>query len=250
MRVDVFLTPGEVTPGEIAGRVVVVLDVLRATSSIVEALSNGARSIYPVPSIEDALRLANTFGRDGVLLCGERKCLPIEGFDLGNSPREFTRERVGGKTLVMTTTNGTYAMMLTAGAERVLIGSLLNLDAVVEELATDGSSPAIICAGRERTFAMEDAVCAGAMVTRLLEVREGDWKLNDGAIAAAALAERFGTGADLFATIAAGKLLLDADLEGDLAACAERNRRTVVPILHDRQIVLSPSVASAVARVE
>lgn len=250
MRLDVFLTPGEVTPGEIAGRTVVVLDVLRATSSIVEALSNGARSIYPVASIEDALRLANTIGREGVLLCGERKCLPIEGFDLGNSPREFTRERVGGRTLVMTTTNGTYAMMLTVGAERVLIGSILNLDAVVEELASDGSRPAIICAGRERTFAMEDAVCAGAMVARLLDVRPGDWKMNDGAVAATALAAQFGTGADLFASIAAGKLLLDANLEGDLAVCAERNRRTVVPILLDRQIVLSAPAASATARTE
>jgi 2-phosphosulfolactate phosphatase len=250
MRLDVYLTPGEVTPGEIAGRTVVVLDVLRATTSIIEALSAGAKSIYPVASIEDALRLANTFGRDEVLLCGERKCLPIEGFDLGNSPREFTADRVAGKTLVMTTTNGTYAMMLTVGAERVLIGSLSNLDAVVDELTDDGANPAIICAGRERGFAMEDAVCAGAMAARLLEVQPGDWQINDGAMAAMALAERFGTGEDLFATIAAGRLLLNANLEKDLAVCAERNRRSIVPVLHERQIVLTPPVTSAVARDE
>src|SRR5690606_10616469 len=106
MRLDVFVTPGEIAAPALAGRTVVVLDILRATTSIVEALNAGARSVFPVGSIEEALRLANNFGRDEVLLAGERRCLPIEGFDLGNSPREFTEDRVGGKTIVMTTTNG------------------------------------------------------------------------------------------------------------------------------------------------
>src|SRR5688500_9820769 len=131
MKLDVFLTPGEVAAPDTAERVVVVIDVLRATSSIVEAIGAGAKAIYPVGSIEEALRLANTLGRDQVLLCGERKCLPIEGFDLGNSPAEFTAERVGGRTLVMSTTNGTTAMALAAGASRVLIAAPLNLSAVV-----------------------------------------------------------------------------------------------------------------------
>ena len=116
MRLDVILTPAEITPADLTDRPVVVLDILRATSSIVQALSAGARAIYPVASIEDALRLANTFGRDEVLLCGERKCVRIEGFDLGNSPAEFTREKVAGKILVMSTTNGTAAMALGATA--------------------------------------------------------------------------------------------------------------------------------------
>src|SRR5680860_838136 len=105
MRLDVFLTPGELTLADIADRVVVVIDVLRATSTIVEALGAGAKAIYPVASIEEALRLANTFGRDEVLLCGERKCLPIEGFDLGNSPREFTAAKVKGKTCLLYTSD-------------------------------------------------------------------------------------------------------------------------------------------------
>lgn len=239
MKLDVFLTPGEVVPAEVAGRTAVVLDVLRATSTIVEALSAGAKSIYPVGSIDDALRLANNFGRGEVLLCGERRCLPIEGFDLGNSPREFTRARVGGKTLVMSTTNGTHAMSLAGGAGRVLIGSVMNLDAVVDELGSAEADPVFICAGRERFFAMEDAVCAGAMAARLMEVRPGEWELNDGAQAALALAQRFGTGEDLFASVGAGKLLLDAGLEGDLAICAERNRHAIVPVLHDRHIALA-----------
>ncbi|MBA4156266.1 MAG: 2-phosphosulfolactate phosphatase [Gemmatimonadetes bacterium] len=248
MRLDVFLTPGEVTPGEIAGRTVIVLDVLRATSTIVEALAAGAKAIYPVASIEDAIRLANSLGREEVLLCGERRCLPIEGFDLGNSPREFTPDRVAGKTLVMSTTNGTHAMMLAAGASRVLIGSLLNLDAVVEDLATSEAEPAFICAGRERFFAMEDAVCAGAMASRLMESRPGDWALNDGARAAIALQESFGTGEEMFTSIGAGKLLLAAGLEGDLAICADRNRHPLVPVLHERLIVLPVALRPAIER--
>ena len=157
MRLDVFLTPGELSPSDILDRSVVVIDILRASSSIVQALSAGAKSIYPVASIEEALRLANTFGRDDVLLCGERRCLPIEGFDLGNSPREFTAERVAGKTLVMSTTNGTHLMSLTGGASRVVIGSLLNLRAVVDDLAKSEAEPVLICSGREKHFALEDA---------------------------------------------------------------------------------------------
>jgi 2-phosphosulfolactate phosphatase len=239
MNVDVFLTPGEVVPGEVAGRTVVVIDVLRATSTIVEALSAGAKAIFPVGSIDDALRLANNIGRADVLLCGERRCLPIDGFDMGNSPREFTPDRVAGKTLVMTTTNGTHAMSLTAGAERVIIGSIMNLDAVVEDLASAEADPVFVCAGRERFFAMEDAICAGAMVKRLLEVRPGDWTLNDGAVAASALMDRFGAGEDLLASVGAGKLLLDVGLQEDLALCAEVNRHALVPVLHDRHITLA-----------
>jgi 2-phosphosulfolactate phosphatase len=250
MRLDVFLTPGEVVPGEVAGRTAVVLDVLRATSTIVEALSAGAKAIYPVASIDDALRLANNFGRGEVLLCGERRCVPIEGFDLGNSPLEFTADRVAGKTLVMTTTNGTHATTLAAGATRVLIGSVMNLDAIVDDLASTGADPVFICSGRERFFAMEDAVCAGAMVARLMEVRPGDWALNDGARAALALAERFGTGRDLFAGVAAGKLLLDVGLDADLEACAERNRHALVPVLQDRHITLATPLAPAIDRSE
>lgn len=250
MRLDVFLTPGEVVPGEVAGRTAVVIDVLRATSTIVEALSAGAKAIYPVASIDDALRLANNIGRGDVLLCGERRCVPIEGFDLGNSPREFTPERVAGKTLVMTTTNGTHAMSLAAGAARILIGSLMNLDAVVEDLAASGADPVFICAGRERFFALEDAVCAGAMAARLMEVRPGEWSLNDGARAAIALAERFGTDEAFFSTVGAGKLLLDVGLEGDLAVCAEANRHALVPVLQDRHITLAAPLIPVADRAE
>lgn len=248
MKLDVFLTPGELGSPDTAERTVVIIDVLRASSSIVEALGSGARTIFPVSSIEEALRLANTLGREEVLLCGERKCLPIDGFDLGNSPREFTRERVAGKTLVMSTTNGTTAMAATAGAARVLVASLLNLSAVVDELVRAETDPVLLCSGRERHFGLEDAVCAGEIVSRVMAAREAEWRLNDGAVAALALAREFGSGAELFRRTAAGQGIVAAGLEEDLAFCAQVDRHSIVPVLQDRQIVAptaTPAVPSA-----
>lgn len=238
MKIDVVLTPGETSIPALADRTVVVLDILRASSTIVQALSVGARSVFPVASIEEALRLANNFGRDEVLLAGERRCLPIEGFDLGNSPREYTAKKVGDKILVMTTTNGTAAMALTVNSSHVFIGSMLNLGAVIDRLVEMEADPVFLCAGKERTFSLEDAACAGAFVERLMEARPGDWELNDGAHAALALADRFGTGESLFATAAGGKAIVDAGLDKDLEFCAQVDVRDIVPVLHDRNITL------------
>jgi 2-phosphosulfolactate phosphatase len=239
MRLDVILTPAEIAPADLLDRPVVVLDILRATSSIVEALSAGARAIYPVASIEDALRLANSFGRDEVLLCGERKCVRIDGFDLGNSPPEFTRERVAGKTLVMSTTNGTAAMSLTGSASRVLIGSLLNLTAVVDELVRTDAEPVFLCSGVDKRVALEDVTAAGLMATRLMEARPGNWRLNDGAQAAVTLAGEFGTSAEFFARTAGGRNLAEAGMTGDLEYCARLDLHDLLPVLQDRNITLS-----------
>lgn len=251
MRLDVFLTPGEVVPADIADRAVVVIDVLRASTTVVQALAAGARSVYPVGSIEDALRLANTLGRDEVLLSGERKCLPIEGFDLGNSPAEFTPERVAGKTLVMSTTNGTLAMTATPGAARVLIGAFTNLSAVVAELVRGLHEPVMLCAGREKHFGLEDAVLAGRVAQGVrAALPELHWELNDGAEAAVALAERFTDLEALFRMTAAGQGVIAAGLEADLDVCARVDAHAVVPVLQDRQITLPPRPAEPAAETE
>jgi 2-phosphosulfolactate phosphatase len=238
-RLDVYLSPVEVVPGELAGRTAVVIDVLRASSTIVEALAAGARTIFPVASVEEATRLANTLGRSEVLLCGERRCLPIEGFDLGNSPAEFTAERVGGKTLVMTTTNGTAAIVAAQPADRVVVAAFTNLSAVVADLIQAKAEPVLICCGREGRFGLEDAVCAGRMIRALQtggpKVR---WVLNDGARAAVALSEAGQELGALFRECAAGVQIVEAGLESDLDFCARVDVREAVPTLHDRQINL------------
>jgi 2-phosphosulfolactate phosphatase len=240
MKLDVILTPGETTPAALAGRTVVVLDILRATTTIVQALSAGAKSVFPVGSIDEAVRLANTFGRNEVLLAGERRCLPIEGFDLGNSPLEFTKSRVRGKILVMTTTNGTAALALTVNAARVLIGALLNFNALIQELVRTDAEPVILCSGRERALALEDAVVAGDLARAFMEARPGDWSLNDGAHAAMALAREFGTDERAFRLSAGGQGILAVGMDADIAYCARRDTHDVVPILQERSITLRP----------
>ncbi len=241
MKLDVLLTPGELVPGEIAGRTVVALDVLRATTSIVEALAAGARTLYPVATIEEAIGLARTLGRDEVLLAGERKALPIEGFDLGNSPGDFTPERVGGKLVVMSTTNGTLALTAASGGERVIVGAWTNFQAVVDELARTRAEPVFLCAGRERAFGLEDTVCAGQMAAALMEaLPDVEWELNDGAVAALALAEEFPDPATLFPLTAAGRAIAEAGLGDDLGFCARTDLRDVLPVLQGRQIVVAP----------
>src|SRR6056297_2184178 len=166
MRVRVRYTVSEVDPAELSGATAVVVDLLRATSTIVAALSAGARGIYPAASTEEALRLAQSLGREDTLLCGERKGVRIEGYDLGNSPAEFTRDVIADKRLVLDTTNGTSALLAVSEADRVFATSLVNLAATGRTL--EGTDDVlIVCAGREGAFALEDAVCAGALIAEL-----------------------------------------------------------------------------------
>ena len=159
MRVDV--TFGGAPPAaEIAGRLVVMIDVLRASTSITTALANDARAVVPVETPDDVVMRSKAFERRDVRLAGERRLNRIEGFDLGNSPLEFTREAVEGKTILMTTTNGTPAITTMQGARDVIIGSYVNYTAVLTMLRAalrGGTDITIACAGRDRQFALEDA---------------------------------------------------------------------------------------------
>lgn len=239
MKVEVVFTPAELAGVDLGDRVVVVLDVLRATSTIVEALANGAKAVTPVSAIDDAVRVAQGVGREQVLLAGERRSLKIERFDLGNSPLEFTPERVAGKLVVLTTTNGTVAVLASESARRVLIGSYLNLDAVAKELVRDGGPAMIVCSGRERRFALEDALCAGALVRRTAGRAGEPLEMNDAAHAAVELLGVYGGDvAGTFAATAAGRQLIDAGLEADLEYCTRVDVHAVVPELRDRQITL------------
>lgn len=237
MKVQVRFTIPEVEPVELTGTTAVVVDVLRATSTLVTALSRGAGAVFPAASTEDAIRLSQSLGREDTLLCGERKGLPIEGYDLGNSPREFTPEVVRGKRLIMNTTNGTRAFLSLEGADRVLAAAFLNLGAVVRAVEK-AERLLVVCAGREDRFALEDAVCAGVLIQRLAD---GGVALDpgDGARAAMTLARTFRVDQAFLASTQAGQALVAAGLEGDLSWCAHTDALDHVPVFRDRSIVLS-----------
>src|SRR5918999_1764524 len=132
MRISVFFAPGALRQGDVQGRTVFVIDILRATTTMCAALSNGARAIIPVSSTEEALRLAHTIASDDLLLAGERNCVRIPGFHLGNSPLEMTEHAVRGKTLVVTTSNGTKAFLACQGADSVYAAAAANLSLAAE----------------------------------------------------------------------------------------------------------------------
>ena len=236
MKIDVHFEPAAPLP-DLTGSTVVVIDVLRSTSSVVEALVNGAQGVYPAPSTKEAIKLASSLGREDTILCGEARRLMIEGFDLGNSPREFSAETVAGKRLVMSTTNGTRAFFLVEDAVRILICSFMNLSAVAA-VATEADSLIIVCAGMEGLFSLDDAVCAGALVQRIRTAAEVDVVLNDAAMGAVEMALTFHVNTHFLASTSTGQRLIEIGLQDDLEICAEIDRHSVVPEMDDRVIQL------------
>lgn len=164
--IDVCLLPSQVQPEQLTGQTVVVIDVLRATSTIAQALGSGAKEVIPCLHVDDARQLAEKHGRENILLGGERGGLLIEGFDLGNSPRDYTPDRVADRTLIFTTTNGTAALLHCRQAERILLASLVNRAAVAEAVKS-AARLTIVCAGTRGHVTREDIFAAGAIVERL-----------------------------------------------------------------------------------
>jgi 2-phosphosulfolactate phosphatase len=243
MKLTVNFTPLGTKPQDIHSRPVLVIDILRCTTTIVRALANGARAVVPVATAEEALRMAQNLERDTILLCGERRLEPIAGFDLGNSPHEMSEEAVRGKTLVMTTTNGTGAIVAAEQGAPVLIGAVTNFTAVVEAaraaLAAHGEIT-ILCSGRERSFALEDAYAAGRFCQALIPgSQRRATELNDAAIAALELVRRYGDKWKRAVTAsAAARALKAAGYREDLTAATEVDVHAIVPEYRDRMVTL------------
>lgn len=178
-RLSVHLLPDLVDESELAGATVVVIDVLRATTTIAYALAAGAAQVIPCLEIEDARRTAARFAPGQALLGGERGGVKIEGFDLGNSPEEYSPDVVRGRSIVFTTTNGTRAMMRCRQAKRVLLGAIVNLSAVAKAIVRDENIH-LVCAGTEGEVSFEDTLIAGWLAHRRWVAQE-ELQLNDAA---------------------------------------------------------------------
>lgn len=212
MRVHVAFTPGEAADAPVG----IVVDVLRATSTIAQALASGYERVLCVAEIEDALALRAELPDS--LLGGERKAVRVEGFDVGASPREFLEPRA--KNLILSTTNGTRAILETAETcERVVLGSLLNLSAVAAAVGSD--DVVVVCAGFQGGFALDDAYCSGRIVQLLSGER------TDAAAAAALLTHAFPTALDALNARTYGP----PGLEEDIEYCAQEDLLDVVPQL-------------------
>ena len=220
MRVDVDFTPDEAG----AAPTGLVIDVIRATSTICQALSAGYGRVLCAAEVEEARALRDALG-EGVL-GGERNAVRISGFDLGNSPREY--EEPAGETLVLSTTNGTRAIVAAAArCKRVFVASLLNLSAVVEAARAAGEDVVVVCAGVQGTLALDDAFVAGRIVELL------GWERTDAAEAAARLVSTWAGAEQAFRASKSGRNLMEnaPELEPDLAFCARESVLDVVPRL-------------------
>ncbi len=243
MKLDVVFAPAGLVPAEVQGRTAFVIDILRATSAMCAAMSHGARAIIPVASTEEALRLAQTIGSGDVLLAGEKHCVRIPGFHLGNSPLEMTEAAVRGRTLIVTTTNGTRALLACQGAAAVYPAAAVNLGVAAERagevLERDGDL-LVVCAGRNGSFGLDDAYCAGRLVAAALGSRRPRRGMNDAAIAALDLVRRYGDGWERPLTRSrAGRELIRLGFRDDVAEAARADAYPVLPLFHERRVTLA-----------
>lgn len=210
------------------GGVVVVIDVLRATTTIVHALAAGCLSVIPCLDVEEALAQSRGFPRENVILGGERQGKPLPGFDRGNSPGEYTSSNCRSCTLVLTTTNGTRALLQARQAERVLIAAFVNYSAVCEQLRLETRPVHILCAGHAGEIALEDTILAGAFVDFLSQL--GSVKLNDSARIAWDCYDLHGAILEGALEVSAGGVLLAGlGYDEDIRQAARVDLYTLVP---------------------
>lgn len=235
MQVSVSLLPVDRLAERVedaAAASAVVIDVLRATSVMATAFANGATAIYPTTTVDEAFRCAESLRKEGpVLLCGERECRRIDGFDLGNSPAEYAAEIVQDRSLVMTTTNGTRALSAVAGFGQIVTASFLNRAAVIDRLCRE-SRVHLCCAGTDRQVTGEDTLLAGSLIAELQRLGKVQFA-NDQAEFAASYWRRATAGgerlAEVFAQTLGGSNLVRLGMGDDLERCAQVDTFAVCP---------------------
>lgn len=235
MKVRIIDTAKKAENRDFQGKNVVVIDVFRATSVMITALKNGAKKIYPSKDIAEALE-KNKVTVDS-LLAGERYGAKIEGFDLGNSPFEFSEEVVKGKTICMTTSNGTRAIKNSMSGDNIYIASFLNLSAIVKKLLEDKKDVVIICSGTEDKFSLEDCLCAGFIVDRLS--KQIYLHVDDFTISLQQLADKTTDIDEVLKNSQHYKFLKKIGCEKDLKFCMELDSCNLVPTCIDGEIVLN-----------
>ena len=244
MKIDVYFSPAQVDEMQLRDKNVIVIDVLRASTTIVTALNNGAREIIPVGSIESAVKVSGNLFGDVVLRGGERNGKIITGFNLGNSPSEYTEEAVKGKSIIFCTTNGSSAMVKAKYAKRMAVGGFINVSLVADFIRQAGEDFSIVCAGEKQLFCIEDAVCAGMLVKILVEDSPIVVDVNDAAGAAQVLYKTVSKNLLKMAKSSDhGKYLVDIGFESDLKTCVSVDSIPVLPLLIGNVIKLKKEEA-------
>ena len=244
MDAEVFLTHSTISEGDVQGRTVVVIDVLRACSTIVTALDRGARAVMPVLDMAQAGKIASNLDPDVYRLGGERGGEKIDGYHLGNSPREYTPKVVKGRDVILNTTNGTRALEKAKGADHLVAASFLNAERVVDFARQTANAITIVCAGRQNRIALEDTLCAGLLLDRLWDGQE-PYPVSDSAHTAYTL---YHTDQDDLENALRGanhaERLVQQDYEEDLDYCFQVDEIPALPYYTENRMRLYDDVTS------
>ena len=233
-----FETPETVHNQILLNRVAVVVDVLRATSTIITALYNGCRKVIPVTTIKEARLRAREFEADGVMLGGERRGVKISGFDAGNSPREYHSQAVVGRTIILTTTNGTKALAGTTAAKATLVLSFLNLTAVARALCKIDASVNLIAAGGRGKYSIEDSVCCGLLLDALIKMNADRYKVGQHEVELLRFSRPYLENIkELLIQSPHGTLLRKLGFENDLDFCSRMDAFPIVPVYQEGRIM-------------
>jgi 2-phosphosulfolactate phosphatase len=246
MHLDIQFVPSPLNPNLLSGRVIVVIDILRATSVMVQAMSQGASEIIPLATVEEAFQMAKAFPKGFILLGGERESKNIPGFDLGNSPKEYAAERVKGKKLILTTTNGTRAFHVVSSGKEILAGSFLNIGAVAQRCLELNRDLFIFPSGDGGKFSLEDTLCGGMLIDLITRKEKEHLSLTDASYSAQILYQRFKDNLlEAFHLSHHGKELINRGFEDDLAYCAQIDMTDIVPVFRDGviRVPLAPSLS-------
>ena len=244
MNAALYFASEHIDEHSLRGRTVAVIDVLRAGSTIATALANGAKEVIPVNTVERAVKLSGSLFGDHILRGGERLGKMIEGFDLGNSPFEYSEEVVRGKAIIYSTTNGSRAIEKARYAKEVVVGAFVNMNSLLRFLTDAGDEVVVLCSGNGGKFSMEDSVCGGMLLQKLQERVNEEVRMTDAAKAAIALYGEFGRSIpDMIRVSEHGTYLGSIGFAEDLEFCSSVDRLDILPRLAGNVVRSSPAVS-------
>lgn len=236
MNIDVIISADYIREDIIKDKVVVVIDMLRATSVITTAIKNGCKEVIPTLTVEEAFKKRDELGKENCILGGERQAIKVEGFDFSNSPLEYKEEIIKDKSIVLSTTNGTRTLTSCLAAGKIFVGSVLNAKAVAEKLVEENQDVVIVNSGTNGQFSMDDYICTGFIIKEVMNLTQKVY-LTD--IAKAAVKAYEGN-PDITSYIKDARhygVMLNLGLEEDLGYCVQKNITKVVPQYIDGHII-------------
>jgi len=239
MKVYLYFTPAGISDDQITGHTAVVIDILRATTTASVALFNGAREIIPTATLGDATSVKQKLDHSSVILGGERQGQKVEGFDLGNSPFEYSSKAVEKKSIVLATTNGSAALLRGSEADNCLACAFINITATLKMVMEYNQDVAIICAGNKGGFSLEDALCGGMLIHKLVETDNSVILANDASWVAQKIYERERANIELAIRESDhGKDLVKLGFEQDISFCAKEDHLAVSPVWDSGRLVI------------